>query len=700
MAQGILLDRSKVLEVKVEEDRYNVVYGFHQLASFKIDDRISRRISIVQLIGMGVSKNKLCNVFNINHMSIDLWQGIYKEGGMEALVSLQAGPKVKVTEAIKGYVFALYKKLKGKRGTRKRIIEEVEELYGEKISRETVRRIVNEKKSQGVVVEAEETESESKKKDTAIVEESKEVMVRHGGALIALPILDKYNVNEMIISESGEGGGGYSFYECVFSIVLLLTARLLRVEENIKLHDDELMGGLIGHNRLPSLRTVRRMMTEMIEGMGDRVEGLKVLFALTCISMWKYKNPFYIDGHFMPYGGGERILFGFNPQRQLAEKGRTAYVVNTADGRPIYEVLSDGYDNFSENIEKIINFLRDEMRIPRPTIVFDRGGFSWDFFEAIEEKADFICWYKGKAAPGKKAKWLDVKMPMESNIYGVSDFEVLQCTEKVIEGGDKKGKGYRRLFFVKKGEKISPAISNIRNESLEDLVLKLTRRWGAQENVFKELVEDGYNSIHTYDKSKFGDGFLDKEGLDIKRTMENPEYRKVQKEKRKLQNRRDQILGGIARKEKELKRQIGPTKKQAEQLDEIEKKLVELKERLSYLPEEILRIDFIKDNGINRLSSNKKKYFDLLNFLAFNVRKDIVEIIGPIYRDNRDVHQIAIKILRMSVKLKYSAGETKVIFSSPHRRKEKDALIELCDFLTSQKCSSSLFLGKLVYSVS
>jgi len=77
------------------------------------------------------------------------------------------------------------------------------------------------------------------------------------------------------------------------------------------------------------------------------------------------------------------------------------------------------------------------------------------------------------------------------------------------------------------------------------------------------------------------------------------------------------------------------------------------------LPKEILRIDFIKDNGIDRLSSNKKKYFDLLNFLAFNVRKDIVEIIGPVYKDNRDVNQIVIKMLRMPVKLKYSAGENR-----------------------------------------
>ena len=105
------------------------------------------------------------------------------------------------------------------------------------------------------------------------------------------------------------------------------------------------------------------------------------------------------------------------------------------------------------------------------------------------------------------------------------------------------------------------------------------------------------------------------------------------------------------------------------------------------MPKEILRIDFIKENGINRLSSHKKKYFDLLNFFAFNVRKDIVDIIGSIYKDNRDVNQIVIKMLRMPVRLKYIAGETKVIFSSPRRRNEKDALIELCDFLTSQNYS-------------
>ena len=82
------------------------------------------------------------------------------------------------------------------------------------------------------------------------------------------------------------------------------------MEENIKLHDDEMMGGLIGQNRLPSLRTVRRMITEMIERMGDRVEELKTLFARVCLLLRKYRNPFYIDGHFCAlWRGRENIIW-------------------------------------------------------------------------------------------------------------------------------------------------------------------------------------------------------------------------------------------------------------------------------------------------------------------------------------------------------------------------------------------------------
>ena len=58
------------------------------------------------------------------------------------------------------------------------------------------------------------------------------------------------------------------------------------------------------------------------------------------------------------------------------------------------------------------------------------------------------------------------------------------------------------------------------------MVLQLTRRWGAQENVFKELVIDGYDKIHSYRKDEYDDRYIEREGIDENRMMENPERRK------------------------------------------------------------------------------------------------------------------------------------------------------------------------------
>jgi len=338
---------------------------------------------------------------------------------------------------------------------------------------------------------------------------------------------------------------------------------------------------------------------------------MKAAYALKCLEVWGYEGAFYIDGHFMPYTGGERILYGYNPQRRLAEKGRTAYVVNTASGRPIYEVLSDGFDDFKVNIEKIVDFLIEEAGVERPVVIFDRGGFGWESFERIEGRADFICWYDGKVAIPMAGKWREIQVPHESNTYGESEYVGQEWKQRVIESGDEKGRGYRRMVFIKKGRKVSPAITNMKEAAGEEVLLMLTRRWGAQENVFKELVIDGLNKIHSYGKDEYGQEYFEREGIDGKRMMENPEYRKLQQEKRKLQNKRNLTLGRITQREKESGKTIKPTKQQKERLDGIEKRLEEIAERLAYLPKEVLRIDYIKGNGFMRLSNEKKKYFDL-----------------------------------------------------------------------------------------
>lgn len=696
MAQGMLLDKSGFFEVKVIDDYYHVSYGFHQLGWFHTTDAMAKRVAVVQLVNMGVGKAQIARAFDISRTSIYFWKERNDERGIAGVVSLTKGPDSRFSEGIRDYVWALYNNLHEDKGYNKKIIDEVNKLYKVTISREGVRRIINERLA--IVGSA---SSVGEKKPVKVVEElaasEKPILVKHGGALLSLALLCKYGIEELLFDGVKRREGRYGFKECVLSLLLLLGPRLLKVEENIKLYDDEIMGGLIGRKRLPSVKTVRAVIAEGCGQIGENVEQMKKEYARRCLELWEYDGAFYIDGHFMPYTGEEQTLYGYNPQKRMPEKGRTVYVVNTADGRPIYEVLSDGFDDFKENIEKIVDFLI-EVGVKRPTVIFDRGGFGWDSFARIEGKADFICWYEGKPEI-PNGRWNKVQVPHASNTYGEYEYVKQEYKEQVVEEGDEKGIGYRRMVFIKKGKKVSPAITNIKEATGKEVLLMLVRRWGAQENVFKELVIDGYNKIHSYRKDEYGDEYFKSEGIDINRSMENPERRKLLGEKRKLENKRNVMLGRVANREKESGKTIKVTKKQQDRLDEIEKCLTEINERLEYLPEKVLRIDYINENGVVRLSNEKKKYFDLLNLIAYNLRQDMVEIVGPLYRNNRDVNQLVLKMLRLTTTVETEDGQTIVNFTQKLRGKERESLEEICRYASSAGHSTELFPGKLFFGV-
>ena len=82
------------------------------------------------------------------------------------------------------------------------------------------------------------------------------------------------------------------------------------------------------------------------------------------------------------------------------------------------------------------------------------------------------------------ADWTEVKIEHQGNNYG-------QVDEKTYYAWERKAEF--REIWISKGKQASPALSNDFGTSLEDLVRQMTRRWGAQENMFKEL--NGYFRI-------------------------------------------------------------------------------------------------------------------------------------------------------------------------------------------------------------
>jgi len=308
------------------------------------------------------------------------------------------------------------------------------------------------------------------------------------------------------------------------------------------------------------------------------------------------------------------------------------------------------------------------------------------FFDSIYREVLFVCWYKGKASPPRGGRWKKVTRYIESNVYGEMDQESLEVKEDTIEIKAVTGTHILRRLFIKKKEKISVGVTNDRESLTEEVARVLTKRWGVQENVFKELKKIGYDNIHSYWKGEYSEDIPWEDEINVMKEMVNPEYKSAVDERKELKAQLEKLRAKLGKQSLLRKNIERPTKamtKLKNEIEEIEREIENINERIKYLPEKILRFDYVKENDILKLGSEKKEYFDLMKFLSYNVRRDIAEIIGPVYKDNRDIHTIIVKWLQSKCDLQKSNGDLIVTFSRPGEKNEDNALRVLCQYLNS-----------------
>ena len=77
----------------------------------------------------------------------------------------------------------------------------------------------------------------------------------------------------------------------------------------------------------------------------------------------------------------------------------------------------------------------------------------------------------------------------------------------------------------------------------------------------------------------------------------------------------------------------------------------------------------------------------------------MVEIVGPVYRNNRDVHQLVLKMLRLMTTVEYDSSHTNVVFTQKLKGKEGASLVEICRVANSVGHATDFFPGKLTFSV-
>jgi len=696
------------------DGRVDIYWGGRLYYSFCRSDLFEKKLGVAILANIGVLRSTICEFFRVSRRTVTNILEIYKSEGIEGLKDYKPGPAA-IEDELKQFVIKKYIELGGNRGYQKKILEAVEEKAKEGdfrngICRSMLHNIIKdykaereEKKRKNLEEiknrEIAEANIKSRKGKDAVMEDGKpdpeqiefigdigegeEVCVEHGGAAAAAVFLDEYGMAGDIL-ENDKEENHYSNQELAVSFALLNAGEIVKVEQDFEQLPSYQMGGIIGKNKLPSLSLYRNRIPGMVEQTNMREVILETSKRMQQIL--EFSPVVYVDGHFMPYHGRSDTLYGYYPQKRVAMQGREYFFVHDTNRLPVYATISDGYRKMKHYIVDVDEKLREIYGCKEKQLleIFDRGGYSKEFCVGIADTIRFICWRSDARAVPRIEKWREVAVEHQGNNYGEVKTRTFYAWEREAEFKVEKKHAKFREVWIKKYNKVSPALANDFELSLEQVVQALTRRWGSQENMFKELKDHGIDRIHSYRKQEYTEEFLYEQGLEdrergINREIDNPETKVINKklsslraEKRKMA---ETILGlekaGDGAKLKTMKRKYSG----------IERRIKNQIEKRELLPKKINLFNRIKENDILRLSDEKKLFFDWLKMNAIWAKREIIELVKPFYHNLRDVNKFVKSILTSRTYVRRNDDVLYIEFPFQRSKKRREALIQLCNYL-------------------
>src|SRR5258708_3743031 len=217
------------------------------------------------------------------------------------------------------------------------------------------------------------------------------------GVLFALPCLVEsglFRIGRKLYGEIGP-----AFYGLRTTLLTLLLMALLRIKrpEHLKERDPAAFGRLLGLDRAPEVKTLRRRLTRLAahhcaEQLGAELARLRV------DQRGHLMGFLYVDGHVRAYHGQRAIASkAYVARRHLAMPASTDYWINDCSGDPLLVITGEVNAALTKALPRLLREVRDLVGEQRVTIVFDRGGWSPKLFGTmIKDGFDLLTYRKGR----------------------------------------------------------------------------------------------------------------------------------------------------------------------------------------------------------------------------------------------------------------------------------------------------------------
>jgi transposase len=493
------------------------------------------------------------------------------------------------------------------------------------------------------------------------------------GVLLAIPALVESGL--LRISRKLYGEIGPAFYGLRTSLLTLLLMALLRVQrpEHLKEQDPAAFGRLLGLDRAPEVKTLRRKLTRLAAY--QRAEQLGAELARLRVDQRGHLMGFlYVDGHVRAYHGQRSISQAYVARRHLAMPASTDYWVNDRAGDPLLVITGEVNAALTQAFPHLLQEVRGVVGERRVTIVFDRGGWSPKLFhQMIKDGFDILTYRKGKGRRIHEQRFVRRRAKLDGHwvSYDLHDQPVRLLKGKL------RLRQITRLCDNGHQTQVITSRSDLRDI---ELAYRMFERW-RQENFFKYMREEFLL-----------DALVDYriEPEDPTRTIPNPERRALDKQIRTARTelaRIEREYGAAAADNTEQHRPTMRGFKIAH--GALGKKLRAARDRVAKLIEQRrdvpqrVEVRDLSERAVVKLATERKHLTDIIKMVAYQAESDLLALLRPHYaRAEQEGRTLLHEIFAAAGDIRVSDTELHITLaplSSPHRTHAAQGLCDVLD---------------------
>jgi prepilin-type processing-associated H-X9-DG protein len=676
------------------------------LFSHAADDATGRRVAAAQIATLGLAKqSELSAALGVNRTTLYRQQQRFAAEGIGGLVDEKRGPKGphKLTEPVLERAQQMLDAGESKRATAASVgvsegtirnairqgwlsegggrAEVVAEAVDEKpltASQPTDRSGENAATALGVATgrRVDRLLARAGKLEEASPQFQASMAVAGAGALVALPALLKLGLLEAGAVYERLKKGFYGLRSTLLCLAFMALLRI-RTPERLQFEPPGELGVLLGLDRAPEVKTIRRKLQELAKA------GKAQQFSAALAARWvkqsrRAAGVLYVDGHVRVYHGEKhRLGKAHVARRNLSMPAVTDYWVNDKNAEPLFVVT--GTVN-----EKLIAAMKGSV-LPqvralvgpgrRVTMVFDREGWSPKWFKELDEQGfDVLSYRKGPYRLWRRSCFEKVSGQVEGRRV---EYELAERTVGVYAGF--RMREVRRL----RSDGLQTAVLTTRTDMRGvEVAWRMFERW-RQENFFR------------YMREHFAlDALVDRdaEAVEGGRTVVNPKRRRLDKELTKLRTELRKLESRYGQRAVENKESQRPTVrgfkiangKLGSEIRALRGEYEKLLARRRQQPKRVAVEELDEEDRIVQLKPEAKHLTDTIKMLAYRAETVLVQLLEPGYARSEDESRALVRALLRSpadVLPDRQAGLLRVRLHGMPNGRSNTAVTQLCQRL-------------------